>query len=458
MIPYDIAILGGGASGTLVVLHLLRAAAVPLRIALVEPGPVAHGIAYATPFAEHLLNVPAARMSAFDDAPDDFLAYLAESATGESASREHYAQRRQYAAYLQNRLQRARQASRASLDIVADRAVACRPADGLLRIELASGGDVHAQHVVLALGNVARPLPVTQADTLPQRAVLEAWDYAGIRGIGREADVTVVGSGLSMVDVALSLAANAHRGVLHVVSRHALLPLPHLPTYRSADYPVQALAPLPLRARVRRLRDDATALAGAGVPWQDLMNALRPQVRRLWHTLDAADQRRFLRHVARYWDIHRHRIAPQVHATLARMRGEGRLRLHRGRIAAVRHASDGLEVEAMGRDGTRASWRCEHLVNATGVELRAVRMRQPLLDDLLGSGVLRAGPHGLGVDTDADGTPLGADGRPQASLSVIGSLRIGRDLESIAVPDLRRDAARIAARILSSHGGASTVS
>lgn len=443
----DVAIVGGGAGGTLVALRLLRDARTPLRIALIDPGEPGRGVAYATPFAEHLLNVPAARMSAFDDVPDDFVAWL--SPTGEAAG-ERYAQRRQYAAYLHERLQEARNHGPASLRVIADRAIGCDPTAEHLQLVLASGRKLQARCVVLALGNTGKPAPGAGVDALPSGTVLDAWDYRAIKAIDRDADVTIAGSGLSMVDVALSLADNGHRGTLHALSRHALLPLPHLPAYAAAAYDAERLVPLPLRARMRALRVEAAALAQAGVPWQDLMNALRPSVRTLWRTLDAADQRRFLRHVARHWDVHRHRIAPQAHAALSRLRADGRLRLHRGRIASVRADADALRVDAIARDGVRSHWRCAHLVNATGVELRAKRLQQPLLDALLSAGVVRPGAHGIGIDTDADGVPRGRHGHADPRLFAIGSLRIGGELESIAVPDLRQDAARIAGRILES--------
>ena len=65
---------------------------------------------------------------------------------------------------------------------------------------------------------------------------------------------------------------------------------------------------------------------------------------------EAADQRRFLRHVVRYWDVHRHRIAPSVHAQLQALRERGQLQLHRGRIDAV--SADGDHVRLTG-DGPR---------------------------------------------------------------------------------------------------------
>ena len=42
--------------------------------------------------------------------------------------------------------------------------------------------------------------------------------------------------------------------------------------------------------------------------WQEIIDALRPHLPRLWRRLPVADQRLFLRHVARFWEVHRHRL------------------------------------------------------------------------------------------------------------------------------------------------------
>jgi uncharacterized NAD(P)/FAD-binding protein YdhS len=60
MLQADLAIIGGGAAGVLVALNALRSATAPVQVVLFEPAStLAQGIAYATPWPEHLLNVPA---------------------------------------------------------------------------------------------------------------------------------------------------------------------------------------------------------------------------------------------------------------------------------------------------------------------------------------------------------------------------------------------------------------
>ncbi|MFC4728665.1 FAD/NAD(P)-binding protein [Coralloluteibacterium thermophilus] len=435
MPTHALLIVGGGAGGALVALHALRRAPAGARILLVEPAAtLAAGIAYATRWPEHLLNVPAGRMSAFPDAPGDFVAALAEDGHADPDHLAHvYAPRRDYGAYLRARLSAARAASAARFEVVHGRAVALDPATG--GIVLDDGRRFEGDTVALALGNAPRRL---RADGVQ---AVEAWDYDAIRGIPVDARVAIVGAGLSMVDALLSLDATGHRGPVEVLSRHALLPRPHAAHGPAFAADLDALLALPgVRARTRLLRRWVEAAAAQGLPWQAVMEALRPHVQRLWRTLGAAEQRRFLRHAVRHWDVHRHRIAPEVHATVQAAIDAGRVRLHRGRALAIARDAGGLRIET-----GAGPLRADVVVNATGVESAAARMRNPLLDDLLARGAARPGPHGIGVDTDAEGALLDAAGTPQPRVRVAGSLRIGTLWESLAVPELRVQAAAIAA-------------
>lgn len=478
MEEFDIAIVGGGAGGALAALHLLRLEQAPLRIVLVEARPMlAQGVAYATDRPEHVLNVPALGMSAFDDAPGDFVAYLAEAgaesevgttrddpATMEAPPAARFIERRRYGRYLRDRLDRARAAGPARLEFVHDRVVSLasggtratnvtddtsgmNDTSGAARLRLASGAELRARGVVLALGNAPKPLPARGAAELPPGVGLQAWDYDAITDVDAEEEVCIVGSGLSMVDTVLSLAARGHRGTVHVLSRHALLPQPHAST-RAALFDVEAMLAMDLRRRVRHLREQVREARRQGLPWQAVMERLRPHGQALWQSLSLADQRRFLRHLVRFWDVHRHRIAAPVHARLQALLASGRLRLHRGRLRTVECESGRILLRATDGRGGERSLRVDRVVNATGTELRARTMRNPLLDDLLDQGIVQPGPHGIGIKVAADGSAVDAEGEILPWLQVLGGLRAGCLWETTAVPELRGQAENAARRLL----------
>lgn len=447
---HDIAIIGGGASGVLAAIHCLRLATTPLRIALFDPDPelLGKGLAYSTERDEHLLNVPTGKMSAFARQPGDFLDYIASLPGFSGIAREalavDYAPRRHYAGYLQDRLEHARADSPATLDIVPGRITELRRETAGWALEHADLWTT-ASHVVLAIGNTQRPLPATLPGALPATCVVEAWDYTGMASINADADVCIVGTGLSMADTVLTLEANGHRGSIHLLSRHALLPLAHtIQPVVDEDFDAATLLPLDVRGRLHHLRARIRDAATHGLPWQAVMERLRPHGQALWRSLSETERRRFLRHAVRYWDIHRHRIAPQVDAVLQSARTAGRLHLHRGRLVSLAADQDRVRLNARSTEGGMLSLQVDHVVNATGLELRASVMDHPLLDQMLADGLARSGPLGLGLDVDADGRLLDADGQPHDTLRVIGSLRIGEAWETIAIPELRVQAETIA--------------
>ncbi|MBS7457084.1 FAD/NAD(P)-binding protein [Coralloluteibacterium stylophorae] len=451
--PAALAIIGGGAAGVIAALHALALAPAGARIVLVEAaGELGAGVAYAGDRPEHLLNVVAGRMSAFPERPNDFVAYLLEqdpvgTATAADLA-NRFVPRPSYRRYLQARLTAARAASPARLEVHRGRAIALRHGGATLSIELESGARLRATGAILAPGNRPRPLPGTRDPDVPPARLVEAWDEAALAGIPEEAAVLVVGAGLSMVDVALGLDARGHRGPLHVLARHALLPLPHTDRGHQGDgIDASALVGRPLRAVVRGLRGLAGEAVRQGRPWQDVLDAVRPHVQSIWRGFEDADRRRFLRHARRHWDIHRHRIAAPAQALIARDLAGGRLRLHRGRLRHLTRIDGGVRAEAEGCGGPFAL-DVTHVVNATGIAADLRDTADPLLAQLLADGMVQPDPLGLGLATDLDGRPLDARGRAAPNLRLLGSLRIGTLWESTAVPDLRMQAADAARALL----------
>src|SRR5690606_41961295 len=103
----------------------------------------------------------------------------------------------------------------------------------------------------------------------------EAWNFDAVHDIPDTAEVAIIGSGLSMVDTVMSLQAAGHHGRIHVLSRHALLPLPHA-SGPAADYDPQPLLAMDLRQRMRALRRPAAEATAGRVPWPGAEERIRP--------------------------------------------------------------------------------------------------------------------------------------------------------------------------------------
>jgi uncharacterized NAD(P)/FAD-binding protein YdhS len=453
-----VAVIGGGASGTLAAFYLLREAAaarVPLRIAVIDRnGRHGLGQAYATSNAAHLLNSRAERMSAIAGDPG----HLVRWAAARGIEHDGFLPRAAFGSYLSELLADAERTAwptatvtRITSDVVAlTQGGLRRP----LRLHLAADGRIDADVAVLATGNRPPAPPCPVPDT--PRYVGDPWQPGALDGISDGSPVVVLGTGLTMLDVAITVTG-AHQGtVVHAVSRHALLPREHrcppaaVPGPRPTAFgPVNLVRAPDLSAGLPGLiKAVRAAAADAPGDWQSVVDALRPHVAGIWQALTPLDQRVFLRSVARYWEVHRHRVPPVTAARIAGLRSAGRLAVHRGRVVAVTEADGGLRVR-IEQDGRTSEMAAGWLVNATGPATDITSTRDPLLRGLLDAGLATPDPLRLGLQAGAAGALLDAAGRPSATLFTLGPPLRGQLYETTAVPEIRDQAAALAGRLMS---------
>jgi uncharacterized NAD(P)/FAD-binding protein YdhS len=434
-------VIGAGFSGVAAAAALARRKKAP-QVTLIERARFGPGLAYGTRDKGHLLNVRAANMSAYSDRPDDFANWLKKK-TG--AAPTAFAARREYGAYLAEVLRRTERRALfgGGLKRMRGEAIACRAGSGWWQVALDSGKSIEANAVVLALGNqaVAAPPPVFANSGVP---VIDPWDTKALQRIGR-GDVLLLGAGLTMIDVALSLAARSRTQTIYALSRRGAMPRAHL------DPPQSVLAAAPqmpasLSSALHEFRREVAAMAERGEPWQLAMDRLRAATPELWRSLPVEAQRRFLRHLRVWWDVHRHRAAPEVAARAQALLESGRLRVLAGEVVSASKAKRRYELYHRQR-GSFVRHRLEvaAVVNCTGANLDLTRSDNPLIQQMLSEGLARAHPNGLGLDLDSEGRVLDGRGHVQGSLFAIGPLTAGAFWESTAVPEIRARAAAIAA-------------
>lgn len=457
---YDIVIIGGGFSGSLTAIHLLEAGG-EANIALIEKEPSAfgRGVAYNTPCQRHLLNVPAGKMGAFPDRVDDFLRWI-EAHPEETAAlgvgkveAGTFVPRLLYGRYVASLLHDATARSGGRLRQIAGEATDLEAITGGLRVSFADGRRLRADRAVLALGVFPPGDPRLRDPRFHRspRYLYSPWSAETSERLSGEGDALILGSGLTGLDLLLTLNGRKRGGVLHVISRHGLFPQPHRGGL--APYPPFLKAgalPKSCRSMMRALREELVRAAAAGVDWRAVVDSMRPFTQEFWQGLELVERRRFLRHLRSWWEPHRHRAAPEVLAVKEEMERDGRLVCHCGRIERIFETAGGSALEVVfreqGSEG-RKTLRVDYVVNCTGPECNYHRLGDPLVTELFSRGLARPDALLLGFDVVEDGAIRDVEGQVSGRLFTIGSPQKGRLMETTAVPELRVQARDLAARL-----------
>ena len=464
---YDVVVIGAGFSGSLTAIHLVTSADhehSSSKVALVEKETSAfgRGVAYGTPCARHLLNVPAGKMGAFPDRLDDFLRWLGEhpEALADFGLTEvgagTFAPRMLYGRYVASLLEEAVLHSDGRLQRIAGEAVDITPvgtSDGPLRVELADGHLLCAERVVLALGTFPPGdprLPDVRFHRSP-RYLYSPWSAETHERLSGEGDGLILGSGLTGWDLLLTLQDRKRQGTMHSLSRHGLFPQPHRPGLAAWPAFLQSgHLPQTVRRMVRLVRQQVARAEAAGSDWRAVVDAVRPCTQEFWQGLTDAEQRRFLRHLRALWEPHRHRAAPEALAVKDELERVGRLRCHQGRIERIAEVEGGSALEVIfqprGSAGKRETLKVAYVVNCTGPECNYHRLGDPLVANLFAHGLARPDGLLLGLDVAEDGALGDVNGVASQRIFTLGSPQKGRLLETTAVPELRVQARELADR------------
>ncbi len=309
----DVVIVGGGASGVLLACHLLRDPACDLQVTLIEKRrEVGRGIAYFTANPDHLLNVRAANMSAFPDQPDHFWRWLCARTDDGPVNWQPcgdpfcFVPRRIYGDYIASLITPLLSDGKrpGGLRIIQDECVSIDEERSGVAITTANGLLVHGDVAVLATGH--------ETPTNYTGRYVDPWVTPADAGVKLDDRILIVGSGLTMIDYMLALILAGHRGPVVAISRHGLLPRTHRSvqplTISKADVPLGCGMPKLLRW-LRSLVDDHAAQGG---DWRSVIDALRPFTQEIWQHLPISARGSFLRHARTWWDVRRHRMAPEV--------------------------------------------------------------------------------------------------------------------------------------------------
>lgn len=366
-------IIGGGFSGTLVAVHLLRQNG-SVEIDIVDRRLPGRGLAYSTTCDAHLLNVPAIRMSAFGSEPMHFLQWL-QAHGMPLADPGLFAPRKLYGTYIQDLLQTTARSAGPQSKLRHHFTDAVRVGfDGYsVSVFLANGERLQADKLVLALGNPAsRGFFQSLPGYFPS-----PWQPDALSGLDRDKNVLLVGAGLTAVDASLALVSQGHAGQIHILSRRGKLPQVHAP-YRPLTGPFLLPDKLTARGLLKAIRAEVKTAQTLGLDWRAVIDSLRPVTNEIWQELTHDEQRRIFRHLKTWWDIHRHRMASEIGAKVQDALVSSQLIVHAGRLQHLR----GRRARPQSRHSS-AERRASLLERRKGHKLHRTRRRVPFYGECL---------------------------------------------------------------------------
>ncbi|MGL5839931.1 MAG: FAD/NAD(P)-binding protein [Sphingorhabdus sp.] len=437
--PQHIVIVGGGFSGTLLAINLARHFGP--RITLIERGKKSGGLAYNTQNLSHLLNVRANNMSAFPDLPDHFADWF----SNHGGCPDGFASRAVYGRYLSELLEKT-QNRHTNIDILTGNVQHAEVLTDSVKITVSGGRQLSADIAVLAVGNLPpHPPPGFDPPMFGSLYASDPWNCNFANGLNDTDRVLLIGTGLTAIDAALTLDDASFNGTIIALSRRGLLPHAHgSAQHANSIYDINEKAFIGLLRSVRRRANK--------VGWRTAVDELRPLIQRIWQRANDKERAQFLRHLRPWWDVHRHRIAPQVAARIEEMQLSGRLQVVAGHIVATYpHEGTVRVVWRIRGSAVHIEDQFTRIVNCTGPGGDLTRSSEPLLNGLTNEKIIRADATRLGIDVDAQCRTINSHGQPNDRLLAIGPLTRGTFWEITSVPDIRRQVWDMARRLSNAH-------
>ena len=464
-----IGIIGGGFIGAATAIHLVRCSKQPLNICIVETSStLGGGVAFTTPDKDHRLNAPTGIHFLYPENTETFTEWhetsgaKAEDPESIATDGRIYARRSDFGAYVAAELAAHRQSNPSGSTIThcQDTAIDLAKSDGNWTIELLSGAKIGANIVMVTPCNLRPAVPAPLQNLAEHSAVFtNPWDLTRFAEIASDAKVLIVGTGLTMADVATTLLRDGPKRQITAISRRGLLPQdqrshpPIEPLWDSLIRPIPAFVerhniPKTALAILRAFRADVARLGSQDIEWHVAFDELRDAAYRLWPSLPLLEQQRYFRHLSPWYETHRFRLPPQVAAKLASYQHGGQLEYRAGFLTKVEAKGSSIQVGLRPRgQATAVNKIYDAVVNCTGPERDPERAGNPFLAQLISEGFATASPFGLGLEVNIACSSIPTDGVAANNLFMLGPLTRNRFGEINGIPTIVKQIHRITGEI-----------
>jgi len=452
--PLNIAIIGGGASGALTVIQLLQNINFPVSIKLINKDQsIGRGFAYSTNCPQHLLNVRTNNMSLFPDKPNHFIEWAKknniESLIEKSGLplEDDFLPRMYYGDYIHDTLNEAISNKKPFIDfeIVQKEAFDMDADNGSYTIKFTDQSETKADKVVLAIGNFLPtniPIP-NEAFYGSASYIRHPYDSNLLNAIKPDEEVLIIGTGLTSVDVVLQLKANGIRGKITAISRNGYLPHHHVEKVKHPVY-IDGGANYSLHEALSVIRKEIKAAGSKGMHWPNVIDALRPFNQKLWIGFSDKDKKLFVRKLSPAWNISRHRMAGAIYNKITALLNSGNFEIVKGGLKNLTSENGRVRVDLNTKDTAHSSIYVDRVINCSGPQTDYEKVEIPLLKNLVAKGIIGPDPLRLGINATPDGAIISRSGATSPTLFTLGPPLRGILWESIAMPEIREQAEKLA--------------
>lgn len=466
-----VGIIGGGYTGTTAAIHLSRMSPIPLDILIVEPSPkLGRGVAYGTTDPDHRINGPSTAHFIYPDDLEHFDRWLRSSgaldADPESidALGRVFPRRADLGRYVGEELETHRKSNPSGSTIrhIVTRAETVVRSDGQYVVHLEGEEDLTVDLLIVTTSNAPPAIlpPLRDVAANHDGFFPDPWELERLATIGPDANILIVGTGLTMADTAVTLLRDRPSAKVMAISRRGLLPtsqrsippeetLPEAMTLEAPRFVARHGTPGTARENLRALRGDARALMANGSEWQVAFDWVRDAAHQLWPAMPEVEQGRFVRHLWPWYETHRFRFPPQMDAKIQAVMNEGRLRVEAAALVSAETAGRQIEItyRKRGEDALLIE-AFDAVVNCTGPERKPRQSGDPFLQNMVSAGFLVNHPFGLGLVIDDMGRAKNQNGGHDTHIRIIGPLTRGCLGEINGVPHTAFHMTRIMPDIL----------
>jgi uncharacterized NAD(P)/FAD-binding protein YdhS len=451
-----IGIIGGGFSGISLAAQLAIAAKSSVKVLVFNiEYPVARGVAYQHIALEHLLNVPAQSMSFYADKPLDFIKWLdvhypADFLSNENSHHNAFVPRAIFGQYVSDSFNKLLLNSSINYMLIEQSVSDINILPNKFNIITSVGEIFTCDKIVLATGNQEPEHPAfLNVSTADPFFFNNPWKPNAWKNLNKQDNIVMIGSGLTMADLVLSILKTGFEGKFIVVSHKAHLPMPFMVDEPVASFAVEIKPDISLAEVFRLVKTKIKEAVANNLSPGSVISGLRPYTQQLWSGFSTEEKRRFIRHLRPLWMVNRHRLPLEIFTIIKHLIEQKRILLFKGKINAIVANENGAEVHIhQNPSGEIVSYHAQRIINCTGPQSRLQNTKSPLLKKLEEEKIICNDRFELGLKTTPEGRVCLHDGGIRANMFAMGSLLKGTLWETTAVPEIRKQAELLAMHLL----------